>query len=99
MTHRRIGYLLLAAGMASNAANFLIQADVLRHWTQPLWSTDWLLSDDSTFGRALHVLIGYSSQPCGMQVLFYLTTLALLLAGMRFAGRAGAPRAVVATAA
>lgn len=89
---------LLAAGMASNAANFLIQADVLRHWTQPLWSTDWLLSDDSTFGRALHVLIGYSSQPCGMQVLFYLTTLALLLAGMRFAGRAGTPRAVVATA-
>lgn len=85
---------LLAAGMASNAANFLIQADVLRHWTQPLWSTDWLLSDDSTVGRALHVLVGYSSQPCGMQVMFYLTTIALLVCGMRLVGRAPTVRAV-----
>lgn len=89
---------LLAAGMASNAANFLIQADVLRHWTEPLWSTDWLLSDDSTFGRALHVLVGYTSQPCGMQVLFYLTTIVVFLSGMRLVGRGNAPRVATATA-
>ena len=89
---------LVAAGMASNAANFLIQADVLRHWTQPLWSTDWLLSDDSTVGRALHVLTGYSSQPCGMQALFYLGTIAVLLASMRLVGRPGTPRAMAAAA-
>ena len=78
---------LLAAGMAGNAAGFLIQADVLHHWTSPLWSTDWLLSDDSTLGKALHVLTGYTSQPSGMQLLFYLLTLTGLVAGMRLVGR------------
>jgi high-affinity iron transporter len=74
---------LLAAGMAGNAAGFLVQADVLHRWTAPLWNTDWLLRDDSTFGRALHVLIGYTSQPNGMQLIFYVATLALLILGMR----------------
>ena len=74
---------LLAAGMAGNAAGFLVQADVLHRWTAPLWNTDWLLRDDSTFGRALHVLTGYTSQPNGMQLLFYVGTLALLIVGMR----------------
>ena len=74
---------LLAAGMAANAAGFLVQADVLRKWTEPLWNTDWLLRDDSTLGKALHVLIGYTSQPNGMQLLFYVATLSLLIVGMR----------------
>jgi len=74
---------LLAAGMAATAAGFLTQADVLHHWTAPLWSTDWLLRDDSNFGKALHALIGYTSQPSGMQLLFYVATLVLLIAGMR----------------
>jgi len=78
---------LLAAGMAGNAAGFLIQADVLQRWTSPLWSTDWLLRDDSTVGKALHVLTGYTSQPSGMQLLFYGVTLAVLIAGMRLVPR------------
>lgn len=82
---------LLAAGMAGNAAGFLIQADVLHHWTSPLWSTDWLLRDDSTVGKALHVLTGYTSQPSGMQLLFYVLTLAVLVTGMWLVSRT-APR-------
>ncbi|MBS0455808.1 MAG: FTR1 family protein [Proteobacteria bacterium] len=78
---------LVAAGMAANAAGFLTQADVLQRWTTPLWSTDWLLRDDSTIGKALHVLTGYTSQPTGMELLFYLATAALLLSGMRWAAR------------
>jgi high-affinity iron transporter len=74
---------LLAAGMAASAAGFLVQADVLHAWTTPLWNTGWLLSDGSAAGRALHVLTGYTAQPSGMQVLFYLATLAMLIAGMR----------------
>ena len=81
---------LLAAGMAATAAGFLTQADVLHHWTAPLWSTDWLLRDDSTFGKALHALIGYTSQPSGMQLLFYGATLVLLVAGMRLVSAAAA---------
>lgn len=78
---------LLAAGMAGNAAGFLIQANALQRWTTPLWSTDWLLRDDSTVGRALHVLTGYTSQPTGMQLLFYAVTLVVLVAAMRLVAR------------
>jgi high-affinity iron transporter len=74
---------LLAAGMAASAAGFLVQADILQHWTAPLWNSDWLLSDESLAGRTLHVLIGYTAEPSGMQLLFYVTTLALLIVGMR----------------
>ena len=83
---------LLAAGMAATAAGFLVQADALHRWTTPLWSTDWLLRDDSTFGKALHALIGYTSQPSGMQLLFYLATLALLIGGMRLVSAQGVPK-------
>ena len=81
---------LLAAGMAATAAGFLTQADVLHHWTEPLWSTDWLLRDDSNFGKALHALVGYTSQPSGMQLLFYVATLLLLIVGMRLVSVAAA---------
>ncbi len=75
---------LLAAGMAASAAGFLTQADVLTTWSAPLWNSGWLLSNDSLVGRTLHVLIGYTAQPSGMQILFYLSTLALLIVGMRW---------------
>jgi high-affinity iron transporter len=87
---------LLAAGMAASAAAFLSQADVLTAWSQPVWNTDWLLSDGSALGRALHVLIGYTAHPSGMQLLFYMVTLALLVAGMRlFSGNAAHRRAAM----
>ncbi|HEY2344488.1 MAG TPA: FTR1 family protein [Xanthomonadaceae bacterium] len=77
----------LAAGMAANAAAFLTQADVLSTWTTPLWNTGWLLGDDSLTGKTVHVLTGYTAEPTGMQLLFYLSTLALLVAGMRLVAR------------
>jgi len=81
---------LLAAGMAASAAGFLAQADVLQRWTQPLWNSGWLLSEDSLAGRTLHVLIGYTAQPSGMQLLFYVATLVLLMVGMRLVSAAAA---------
>ena len=75
--------ILLAAGMAASAAGFLTQADLLPTWADPIWNSGWLLDDASLAGRTLHVLIGYTAQPSGMQLLFYVATLALLMAGMR----------------
>jgi high-affinity iron transporter len=75
--------LLLAAAMASQAARFLVQADVLPSLATPLWNSTWLLDNGSLMGRVLHTLIGYEAMPSGIQVAFYVTTLALILAGMR----------------
>ena len=74
---------LVAAGLASSAASFLVQADVLPSLADPLWDSAWLLNDQSVLGQALHVLIGYTAQPSGMQMLFYAITVVLLVIGMR----------------
>lgn len=74
---------LLAAGLAASAAGYLVQADVLPTLVDPLWDTSWLLTDDSMLGGVLKVLIGYSAQPSGIQMLFYAATVLVLLAGMR----------------
>jgi high-affinity iron transporter len=52
--------LLLAAGMASQAAAFLLQADLLPSFGDNLWDTSFLLSEQSVTGKVLHTLIGYT---------------------------------------
>ncbi len=75
--------LLLAAGMAANGANFLNQADILPALGYGIWDTSWLLSDGSVVGGILHILIGYSAQPSGIQILFYALTI-LIVGGLMF---------------
>ncbi len=84
--------LLLAAGMAAQAAGFLIQADWLPAWRQPLWDTSAVLAEQSLLGQILHVLIGYNDRPAGMQVAFYLATLLIVGGLMRTMGSSPAPR-------
>lgn len=66
--------LLLAAGLASQMAKFLIQGDFIPSLVSPVWDTSTLLTTSSVLGTALHVLIGYDARPSGMQLLFYLAT-------------------------
>src|SRR6516225_3868248 len=75
--------LLLAAGMASQGAAFLMQANLLPSLGNELWDTSSILSEDSVVGLLLHVLIGYSAQPAGIQVVFYLATLLVIGTLMR----------------
>ena len=79
--------LLLAAGMASQAARLLIQADLLPSLASPLWDTSHLVSNSSLLGRALQGLVGYDARPAGMQIAFFLTVLAAVWAGMNWARR------------
>lgn len=78
--------LLLAAGLASQAAGFLIQADVLPALGNRVWDTSALLSDASLLGKTLHTLIGYDARPAGMQLLFYAITAIAIAIGMRLFG-------------
>ena len=83
--------LLLAAGLASQAAGFLIQADVLPALGNKVWDTSALLSDASLLGKTLHTLIGYDARPAGMQLLFYAATAVAIAIGMRVWGRGSSP--------
>ena len=82
--------LLIAAGMASRIAQFLIQADMLPSLQSPLWDFSAVLPTDSIGGEVLRALIGYDAAPAGMQVLFYVVTALVILTGMWSVRRAAA---------
>jgi high-affinity iron transporter len=79
--------LLLAAGMASQGAAFLVQAGFLPVLGNSIWDTSSLLSETSLFGQLLHVLAGYTARPEGIQLVFYLVTLVGIGTLMRLMGR------------
>jgi hypothetical protein len=78
--------LLLAAGMASQPAGFLVQADVLPALGNAAWDTSAVLTENSIAGKILHTLIGYVSRPPGVQALLYLSTLIVTAVLMRMFG-------------
>jgi high-affinity iron transporter len=80
--------LLLAAGMASQGAAFLMQADLVPALGSNLWDTSFLLSENSLAGRVMHTLIGYSAQPAGIQIVFYIATILVIGGLMRLIGGA-----------
>ena len=91
--------LLLAAGMASQGAAFLVQADLVPALGTQIWDTSRVLSEQSLLGQLLHALVGYVSRPTGIQIIFYLVTLAAIGGLMRHFGRPQKPlprRAVAA---
>ena len=78
--------LLLAAGLASSAAGYLVQAGLLPTLIDQVWDTSGILSAGSLAGRMLHVLVGYNDRPTGIELLFYVVTLVTILALMRLFG-------------
>ncbi len=91
---------LLAAGLASTSARYLVQADMLPAWGSQLWDTSWLIGNGTVLGQTAHILVGYDARPEGMQMAFYALTLALLWLGARMLRTSSKPvRAPVAGAA
>jgi len=70
--------ILLAAGMASQAASNLVLVDMLPSVIDTVWDSSFILSDESLLGEFLHVLMGYDSQPSGMQMIVFVATLGLV---------------------
>lgn len=70
--------LLLAAGMAAHGAAYLVQIDLLPPLGRAIWDTSAIISERSITGQVLSTLVGYVEQPDGIQVLFYLSTIAVI---------------------
>ena len=79
---------LLAAGMAGQAAVYLVQANLIPSLGDQIWDTSWLLRDDGLVGRALHALVGYSDRPMGVQLATWFAVLAALISLGRYIGSA-----------
>jgi len=78
---------LVAAGMISQAALLLIQADWLPSQL-PLWDTSAWLAEQSLSGTLLYALIGYEATPTAIQAACYFGGLLLLLAVVALYARA-----------
>jgi high-affinity iron transporter len=87
---------LLAAGMAAQAVAFLERANWLSALDNVIWDSEWLLSDKSIGGRALHTLVGYTDQPTAMQLLVYVAVLLVTAVLMRLTGSQPAARVAAA---
>lgn len=75
--------ILLAAGMASQSVENLVLIDVLPSLTDPLWDTSDWLPQSSFVGEILHVMIGYTDQPSGMQLLVFVMALIIIVTWQR----------------
>jgi high-affinity iron transporter len=71
--------MLLAAGMASQAAWNLVVIDIIPPLVDSLWNTSSWLSQESLIGQFLNALIGYDENPSGMQFLVFVVALMLML--------------------
>jgi high-affinity iron transporter len=80
--------LVMAAGMASQAAAFLVAADMLPPLGARLWDSSTVVAQDGVLGRALQSLIGYDARPAGVQLAAFMLTLAGIVLLMRLASHA-----------
>jgi len=79
--------LLLAGSLASQLAKTLIQAGVVQRWSEPLWDSSFLISNDAPLGVLLHALLGYDATPSGLQLTFYVGAVGLIWFAARQAAR------------
>lgn len=85
--------MLLVAGLMSQAAGYLVAAGHFENLAQTMWDTSWLLSDDGIIGQTFQILIGYTAKPMAIQLIFYITTLGVILTMLKIIN-SGTSRAI-----
>jgi len=79
---------LVAAGMAAQVAQLLIQADWLPS-QYPVWDSSWLVEENSVSGQLLYALIGYESTPTPLHLIVHLSSFVIIIFLAMAAGRSG----------
>jgi high-affinity iron transporter len=79
--------ILIAAGLAAEAAGILTSIGFITVLTQPAWDSSWFVADQSIFGKLLKILVGYESKPNLMQLVFYCGTIGILCISSHFRSR------------
>lgn len=85
--------MLLAAGMASQAAWNLVVIGAIPPLVDTLWNTSSWLPQSGFAGALLHVMVGYDDQPSGMQVLVFIVSLLTMAGLLRYSQRSANPSA------
>lgn len=77
--------IFLASGVTAQAFGFWINADILPALGNPIWDSSYILSQESIFGKFMHIFLGYVDRPAGLQIIAYLANLVILIFGLRLA--------------
>jgi high-affinity iron transporter len=75
--------ILIAAGLASEAAGILTSSGIIEVYREALWDTSGIVDNGSVIGKLLRITIGYDSKPNGMQIIFYFSTIIVTLVMMK----------------
>lgn len=78
---------LLAAGMAAQAAHYLEMASLLPPLGGAVWNTSAIIPEHSLAGQVLHVLIGYTARPDVVQLIAYLFTIMVIFTMIKYINR------------
>ncbi len=74
-----IGLIFVAAGLVSRGLHELIEIDVIRFGTAPVFDLRGLMPDETGIGAILHAILGYSAAPEALVLAAYLAYLATVL--------------------
>ncbi len=79
--------IFLVAGMVAQAFGYLTAAGRIPEIIPTVWDTSGIVSDGSFLGKIMHVLIGYTDRPSGIQLLVYLFTIGVLAVVLKMYGQ------------
>jgi high-affinity iron transporter len=71
-------FLLVGAGMVSQAVRLLVQIDLLPA-QNPVWDTSLWISETSVSGQLLYALVSYEATPTLLEVQYYLAAMGLMI--------------------
>lgn len=77
--------IFLSAGIAASGIGFWINAEIVPALANPAFDASRILSQQSVFGKFLHIFFGYIDQPAGAQLIAYFVVLITLIIGLRIA--------------
>jgi high-affinity iron transporter len=77
--------IFLSAGISAAGIGFWINAGIVPALGNPALDLSHILSQQSFFGKFLHIFFGYIDQPAGAQLIAYFVTLLALVLGLKVA--------------
>lgn len=84
--------IVFAAGLAAHGTHEFQEAGILPETIERVWSTNHIVSEDSTGGKFLSALFGYSSEPTLLQILVWVAFLGVVLTAFLRPARPARPQ-------
>ena len=79
--------ILLVAGLATQAVGYLSAAGYFAEYSNIVWDSSHILSEESVTGQVLHGLVGYTAQPSEAQLFVFVLAICVIAGAISFLSR------------